>query len=360
MKINILHSTRFTPNENAFLAPLRRIQKTLKRERINLTFFNCIEEATFDCDILFLSSKFFGPWWRRYGFERIKDVLLQARSHANRVFWFDLSDSTGTTHFKVLPYVNKYFKNQVLKDKLNYQQKYYGMRIATDFYHHTFNLEDAIIDEPHLNVLPSNKELTKIHVGWNSGLAYYGQWRHYIEQAVWRKPALYHLFKPRFYSPMRKRALLYSARFGCSYERNTVAEPRRYIKQKLQAAIPMNKVNISRYFAEMRQSHACLSPFGLGEISLRDFEIVLCGAAMIKQNMDHLDTWPNLWETAKPISTFSWDLSDLESTIEYAKTHPEQMRQLADAAQKKYRAAFCKKQQAGSFTEHLLSIILQS
>lgn len=356
-KIHILHGKTFTPNENAFLAPLRRTQKILKQDNIHLFFFNQEKEALFDTDILFLSSKFFSTWWRRFGFERIKDFLLRAKLKVDSIFWFDLSDSTGTTHFKVLPYVDKYVKSQILKDKTRYQQKYYGMRVATDFYHHAFDIEDPILDEPHLNILPTNEDLDKIFVGWNSGLTYYGRWRPYVERAMWHEQRLHQLFKPRFYSPTKKRNKLCSGRFGCTYERNTVSEPRRRIKEKLQKTITMNKVNMQQYFREMRHSYACLSPFGLGEISLRDFEIVLSGAAMVKQNMDHLDTWPNLWETGKTYLDFKWDLSDLESKINYAKSHPEVMRIFADAAQKKYHAALQQKRGPGSFTEYLLDLI---
>lgn len=358
MKINVLHGEKFTPNENAFLAPLYRQRKILKQENVHLTFFNRIDNNFFDADILFLSSKFFGSWWSHFGFEKIKDFILQAKSNTSRVFWFDLSDSTGTTHFKVLPYVDKYIKSQVLKDKSRYQQKYYGMRITTDFYHHEFNIEDDIPDEPHLNFLPPTEALNKITIGWNSGLAYYGRWRHCVERITWRKPNLHRLLKSQFYSPKTNRPIPCSGRFGTSYKRNTVSEPRQRIKQKLQASIEMQKINIHPYFAEMRSSLACLSPFGLGEISLRDFEIVLSGATMIKQNMDHLDTWPNLWESNKTYLDFKWDLSDLESKIEYAKTHTEEMQHLASAAQEKYRVALYQKQGLGSFTEHLLNLVI--
>ena len=78
---------------------------------------------------------------------------------------------------------------------------------------------------------------------------------------------------------------------------------------------------------------------------------------MVKQNMDHLDTWPNLWETGKTYLDFSWDLSDLEAKIEYTKSHPEIMRELAEAAQTIYRTAFHQPHGPGSFTDHLLELI---
>ncbi len=357
IQINILHSSLFNPNEHAFLAPLHRTQKILQLQDIHLKFFNQIEAALFDSDILFLSSKFFKSWWGRFGFEPIKDILLRAKLYTNRSFWFDLSDSTGTTHFKVLPYIDKYIKNQILRDKTRYQQKHYGMRLTTDFYHHTFNIEDRLLEEPHLNILPKNEELDKIFVGWNSGLAYYGRWRNYVESILWKRQRWHRLLKPRFYSPNKKRKIPCSGRFGYSHQRNTVSEPRRHIKRILQTTIAIDKTNLSRYFREMRCSTACLSPFGIGEISLRDFEIILSGAAIIKQNMDHLSTWPNLWETGQSYLDFKWDLSDLETKIDYARTHPEAMRALANTAQKKYQTALTQKEGSGSFVEHLLSLI---
>ena len=205
--------------------------------------------------------------------------------------------------------------------------------------------------------MPSNTELDKIHVGWNVGLSYYGRWRHYLEYAAWKQHRLYRLLKPRFYSPKKPRDTLCSGRFAYSYQRKTSSLPRRLSKEKLQGTLSMDKVSMRHYFRELRSSYTCLSPFGLGESSLRDFEIVLSGAAIIKQNMDHLETWPNLWETGKTYLDFAWDLSDLKSKLEYARSHPEEIQGFAIAAQEKYRIALRQKHGPGSFTEHLLELI---
>ena len=37
-----------------------------------------------------------------------------------------------------------------------------------------------------------------------------------------------------------------------------------------------------------------MSPFGLGEITLKDFE-VFSGSLLMKPNMDHMLTWPNFY-----------------------------------------------------------------
>lgn len=356
-KIHILHSEAFSPNENAFLAPLIRNTSNLKKQKITLHFFTEITPGLLSCDLLCLSSKFFSSWWQKKGSEAINDFLLRARKSANRIFWFDLSDSTGTTQFAVLPSVDRYVKNQILKDKKQYQQTFYGMRPSTDFYHRTFGITDSLPDEPHLNIFPETKDLDKITVGWNSGLTYYGRWRHFLEPLCWRQLKIHRWFRPHFYPIHQERPIPCSARFGCQYPRETASEPRKQIKARLADQLSSDKLNMSQYFKEMRRSRTCLSPFGLGEISLRDFEIVLSGAVMIKQNMDHLDTWPNLWQKDKTYLDFSWDLSDLKNTIAYALEKPDELLDRAKAAQRLYKRAIDTQPGEGSFTEHFMKLI---
>jgi hypothetical protein len=75
-------------------------------------------------------------------------------------------------------------------------------------------------------------------------------------------------------------------------------------------------VQWSRYMAEMGQSKICASPFGYGELCWRDIEAFLAGAVLLKPNMSHLDTLPDLyrpWETYAPIA---WDFSDLPEVVD--------------------------------------------
>ncbi len=68
--------------------------------------------------------------------------------------------------------------------------------------------------------------------------------------------------------------------------------------------------------AEMGRSKICASPFGYGELCWRDVEAFLAGAVLLKPDMSHLDTLPDLyrpWETYAPIA---WDFSDLAEVVD--------------------------------------------
>jgi hypothetical protein len=96
------------------------------------------------------------------------------------------------------------------------------------------------------------------------------------------------------------------------------------------------KMSRRKYFQEMETAHAVMSPFGFGEISLRDFELTLCGAACVKQNMDHLDTWPNLWRSGTYIP-WKWDFSDFEDVVRSLPDRKEELMECAENAQECYR-----------------------
>ena len=48
---------------------------------------------------------------------------------------------------------------------------------------------------------------------------------------------------------------------------------REMLKAKLQKRLPTNKLGRRDYFTELKNSRIILSPFGWGEITLKDFEV---------------------------------------------------------------------------------------
>lgn len=74
-------------------------------------------------------------------------------------------------------------------------------------------------------------------------------------------------------------------------------------------------VHQAQFLAEMRHSKVCLSPFGYGEVCWRDYEAVLTGAVLVKPDMSHIATDPDIfipWETYAPVA---WDLSDFPDVV---------------------------------------------
>ncbi len=115
-----------------------------------------------------LDSKFFSKLWINRGF--VLSLLEKIKEKCTKVIWLDLTASTGSTHFQVMPYVDKYWKKQVLKDVTLYEREYYGARIYTDYYKNKFNLKDEKVQI----VEPLKKEyFDKLYVSWNIGLGPY-------------------------------------------------------------------------------------------------------------------------------------------------------------------------------------------
>ncbi|MFH0839974.1 MAG: glycosyltransferase, partial [Candidatus Omnitrophota bacterium] len=94
-----------------------------------------------------------------------------------------------------------------------------------------------------------------------------------------------------------------------------------------------------------------VSPFGLGEISCRDFEVIINGALLYKQNMSHLETWPPLYADEKTYVSFSWDLSDFEDKLKALLKDEDRILRISKEAQRIYeyylygdgRLEFCNK-----------------
>jgi Glycosyl transferases group 1 len=78
------------------------------------------------------------------------------------------------------------------------------------------------------------------------------------------------------------------------------------------------KVSRSRFLSELRDSVACFSPFGYGEVCWRDYEAVLCGAVLIKQDMSHVETYPDIFVAGETYLPVAWDFSDLPEVVDRA------------------------------------------
>lgn len=356
-QVHILYEPAYSANGTAFIFPLRFNRQRLQQQYgLKLRFFSVLCPELFECDVLCISSRFFREFWDDGG-ARVIAFLADARLKVRRIVWFDINDSTGTTQFKVLPHVDLYCKNQVLRDRQQYRKQYYGSRIFTDFYHRTFQVEDGDPGAPHLNHIPDEKDLAKIAVGWNSGLAHYGYWGMRLNKLWHHIPWLPREYPRNWPAPSPTRSITLSCRIGTQYPRSTASFPRQEIVRQISArGISIDKLNRRRYFRELKDSIAAVSPFGLGEITLRDFEIVVCGAAIIKQDMSHLETWPNLWQKGMYLP-LQWDFSDFSEKIEYTIQNRQGMVELAQRAQKYYSHLLLSEEGHQEFYQRFMSIV---
>ena len=66
---------------------------------------------------------------------------------------------------------------------------------------------------------------------------------------------------------------------------------------------------------ELQRSTACFSPFGYGELCWRDIEAIAAGAVLIKPDMSHLRTEPNLYRDGETYIACRWDFADLSDKV---------------------------------------------
>ena len=84
---------------------------------------------------------------------------------------------------------------------------------------------------------------------------------------------------------------------------------------------------------------------------------MLCGAALLKPDMSHMETWPNLFVSDETIVTHRWDLSDLDSVIDGALAQPDRLSDIAATAQTAYRTAIASTQGHETFCQRVRRII---
>ncbi|MCH7972656.1 MAG: glycosyltransferase family 1 protein [Bacteroidetes bacterium] len=355
--INVLTSSR-SPNSRAFNSPLSSAKMFLKESGINLKFHFKVNEKILDKDILFIDSFVFKTWWLKKK-ENIFSFLKDAKKQGVRVFWFDTSDSTWSTQLEVLPFVDKYLKNQIFANKNIYLKSFRTGRIFTDYFDELYQSGEK---ETHYSI-PEKSDLNKISVSWNSCFANYTKMRY--NKSEYLKNFLYPLtsnlirnkLRVSFTPPDKKRDKTLNLRVGLSHTRPSVVSHRKATAEIVRKYTnSTGKVSLSEYFNELQNSKIGLGPFGLGEITLRDYEIIICGAALMKPDLSHLQTWPDLFQPSKTFVAYRWDLTDLDAKISNLLQNDSLRTEIAENAKNVYSHALSS---VGikNFAERIIDII---
>lgn len=340
MEINIL-TNNSCPNSKAFNCPLLASKPFFTEKGYELSFHWKISDRAFDCDVLFINSNVFRSHWNTDR-PHIFNFLEQAKSRKLKILWFDTTDSTWCTQFEVMPYVDLFLKSQVYRDKSQYLNPFRTGRIFTDYFDALYKTGEKEETFPS----PSEKDLGKMRISWNTCFENYNESRFNIPARIKQKarPLLSSLLceglSIRFTSPNRRRNVKVSCRLGLSHSRPSVVAHRKAVIGIMgEMNVPTSKIRLSEYFSELRDSQIGIGPFGVGEITLRDFEIIICGAALVKPDMSHLETWPPLFQPEETFVPHKWDLSDLKDKVDALIGNPDLRIRISMNAQKTYMGA---------------------
>lgn len=210
-----------------------------------------------------------------------------------KVFLFDSTDSTSLLGvYEVLDNTNvqSLFKNQLLNFSDYSRPSYFNKWF--------FRLGDQGILKGY-NI--SSKNISRIQLsGWNLGF-YNTAYHTFIDRnlndisMICDVCAIYQYEHDENYDHNYRNDISYTDHRYTPYE---ILHTRPDIKTA------MGRLEQSQYYDILMKSKFALSPFGMGEICYRDFELMCLGIPMIKPEMNNVLTEPNIyipWQTYIPV-----------------------------------------------------------
>ena len=305
MKINFLVGNLDYFNSYAFIYPIYKSLNIMSEQHeIKISY----EENDENYDLIFVDSKYFYKFFLKNNFEEVSNTLINIKKKCKKLIYCD-NEASLFINRNIYKHIDFYLKSKLPSDKNYYLQKYYGLRVYTDFYNKNFNITDK--NENYSYILDET-QLSKNILGWNNGICDYSYYSNYK-----RKIFSYTNFKfmLNFKVKKIKKIKKISARISQTYDRETINFQRNYLIKTLKNLIETKRIRKKDYFNEISQSYSSLSPFGWGEICYRDFEIFLNKSMLIKPSMDHIQTWPDYYKDKETYIKFKWDFSDFEKII---------------------------------------------
>jgi len=355
MKVNFLTKGFNNWYGQTFLYPLIRYRKQLRDLDITLQFHRKETSELTDCDLLIIDNSWFRNDWLD-GTQQVIEKLVAYRSRVASLHYMDFMDSSGMPHARALPYVDRYWKSYLLKDRSHYLKPLYSHRVYTDYYHHSLGVQDkeASLSEP----IEDEILLKKLGLSWSSALANYSYVGLYQAELFKRLPIPKILdILPKFVDPKKHRNNSLFCRLGYKYSRETLAYQRRQICERISNRIPVDRVSRKVYFKELADSRVAISPFGNGEVCYRDYEAFLSGALLIKPDMSHMNSWPHLYRDNETVLYHRWDLGDFETVVEKAIDQYQANIHIAERAQETYRKYLVGTTAAEAFCQHFYNML---
>ena len=319
--------------------PLYRWKSALKNHGIKVDFyFDHQHKKLKQADCVFIHSRYFEHGWqdvnKRNGQNEAELVtwLLEMRNQTSKIIWFDAADSTGSADFLIIPYVDAFVKKQLHKD-LSIYTRDEKLRLWVD--------TDTSKPENSFDPCPA-KHLHKIKLGWNIGLNDYRYFGYKMSRLS--NYLSYSLYKNKYRAVEAARPfdLTFRGRIhsdssnSIAWQRNQVLKLMGSLQRNISTGNPVEK---KLYWKELSNSKLSISPFGWGEVCYRDFESFISGAVLVKPSMNHLTTYPDVYQEGETYMPVSWQLHDLKDKLEYALDNYNLLKQIAKNGQENYQKA---------------------
>lgn len=256
----------------------------------------------------------------------------------------DYYASTASPHLPLVDDVDLYAKRQVLRDRAAYDKPYQGSFIVTDFLAREMGYE---LKGWALGSQVSETMAQKVMPVWNLGaISKYGRLASTLTARL----------------PWGLRRTDVNVRIGLEASKPQDEWYQQYRRQCIETLTKfsrnlrlssIDRVSSRRYFLGLMTSKVVFSPFGWGEVCFRDYEAVACGCLLLKQDMSHLETEPNIYRPMETYVPVKWDLSDLHERLDWIFSNPVEASMIAKAGRAALRAYF----QAGGALPTILRML---
>lgn len=238
------------------------------------------------------------------------------------IVYLDYFDQSSSPFFGILPYVECYVKKQLYRNFEDYRQDYIGGYIVTDFISRHYNLPAK--DWNFGSYLPKDQE-DKLFPGWN--LATHHQIRRSLTYSKWKR--LLPFGNIRKDIDIHCRVSLGDKDKSWYYYRHRLEslkslEP---LKKQYHVVSSLNDdtmLGAKKFNREIARARIGFSPFGYGEVTYRDYTCIAYGTLLVKPDMSHLVTYPDIFHDRETYVSVKWDLSDLEEKCRYYLEHPQE------------------------------------
>ena len=281
-------------------------------------------------DIIFLDSKFFIKEFNKDNLKYIQDCIIKLKSKCKKLVYVD-NEASIFINKNVIEMFDYYLKGRIPKNLNLYKEKLYGLREFTNFYFKKFKINDVNI---RYSDNLEERNIKKIILSWNNGICDYSFWSK-INRNIFKFSNL--IIRNFKYKNYKKNNNL-SMRFYQNYNRQTINYQRKELIKLVANTKLTHRVNRFRYFLELKNSKVSISPFGWGEICYRDFESFYYKCALVKPDMDHLNTWPNYYIKNKTYLSLNWDFSNFNNIMNYTQDdlYKEKIKYISEEGQKNY------------------------
>ncbi|AEF83237.1 glycosyltransferase [Leadbettera azotonutricia] len=274
-------------------------------------------------------------------------LIKKLRDKYKTIVFLNGQPEAGTNRLDLLPYVDRLFYKSVFSDPGNYTKDLYAKNLFADYYHKKFNISDKDTEYRYKPVV-SIGDIKRIELSWNIGVGNYPRknWPQRAGVVLARSgfPGLRQFFKTKlkkrpsdFSDPARPIAV--HARIdpvsceSIAYQRRLYIEKSATNKLFLTGIVPQNQ-----YYQELKKSKMTLSPFGWGEVCFRDFEAIISGSLLLKPDMSHLKTWPDVYIPYETYIPTNWDGTDLIEKAEAYLSNDQERKRIAENAWEQYRS----------------------